>query len=220
MKSRFYNLYVPFKKTKVQEYLDSFFYLGFSGFAIVFDNPSTISLSELNNILYYCNKIGVDCYPRFHITSKTVRESNERNYKKQIFKLWSKFSEKKYIVSIEDSLLPILTPNEALKFDIITIVNPLFRKIIKLIDKPVLFEYIPSKKVLSNSWLRRKLFILKLLLNKNMLFISQNPTINPIFPPNQISSFIYGIVGDNNMSYNVVSTLPMKVIVNACKNST
>lgn len=212
MKNRFYNLYIPFKKTKIHEYLDDFLNRGFSGFAIVFDDPLAIDFSELKDILRYCNKIGIDCCPRLHITSKAIEKLGERNYKKLIFRLRNKFSEKKYIVSIEDSLLSILTPNEALKFDAITVATPLFRKIIKLIDKPILFEYVPSKKILSNSWFRKKLFILKLLLNKNMLFISQNPVIHPIFPPNQISFFIYGLAGDSNISYNVVSTLPMKVM--------
>ena len=218
MKTRFYNLYIPYKKGKTSEYLDNFLNLGFSGFSIVFDNPLAINFSELEDILRYCNKIGVDCCPRLHITSKAIEKSGERNYKKLIFRLRNKFSEKKYIVSIEDSLLSVLTPNEALKFNVITIVTPFFRKIIKLIDKPILFEYIPGRKTLSNSWFRKKLFILKLLLNKNMLFISQNPIIHPIFPPNQISFFIYGLVGDSNVSYNVVSTLPMKVMINSCKN--
>ncbi len=216
--SKFYNLYVPYEKTKIYKYIDIFSSLGFSGLGIVFSDERIINSSEVNKILSYCNTLGIKCYPRFHITSRVIMGLDEKTRKKMIFKLRNKFLSRKYIISIEDTLLPILTANEALKFHIITIVNPFFRKIIKLVNKPILFEYIPSEKLLSNSWLRKKLFILKLFVNKNILLISQDPSTNPLFPPKQISFFIYGLLGFSNISYNVVSTLPMKVVMNACED--
>lgn len=217
MKNKFYNLYVPLRKKKLNKHLSRLHELGYSVFALVLHDLMDTKFIEMNDIYAMCNEIGVECYLRIHITSNLIYGSSDmKNYKKLIFRLRNSFSKKGYIVSIDDSLLSSFTPNETLKFDIITISNPLFRRIIKLIDKPILFEYIPRERVLTESWLKHKLYILRLLLNREKLLISQNPYEYPVFPPSQISFFIYGLAGYENMSYNVVSTLPMQVI-NRCR---
>lgn len=190
--------------------VENFVKIGYNRFAIMYDDPKDLSKHmQLKQSLLTNIKGDFKVFSRFHISLNCFKNKTKVN-KGDIFRLRHKILEKVCIVSIDDIFFKkILNPNDSLKFNLITINSPTFRMLIKLIKKPVLFEYRISKKTVDPKWLSKRLYLIKLLLDNEKLIVS---TGHSIYSPTQVANFIYGLVGYHNFSYNVVSTLPIKLV--------
>ncbi len=208
----YYNLAIKFTSDTegLKNMLETFVKIGYNRFAIIYDNPRDLSKHEqLKHTLLTSIEGDFKVFSRFHVSLNSFKDKTEVN-RGDIFRLRRKIFEKACIVSIDDIFFKkTLNPNDSLKFNLISINSPTFRMLIKLIKKPILFEYQISKKTVNLRWLSKRLYLLKLLLDNEKLIVS---TGHSIYSPTQVASFIYGLVGYNNFSYNVISTLPIKLV--------
>ncbi len=213
MKIEFYNVYTAYHKdhTLLFEAIDKLVELGFNNIILTFSREKDLTNENIEEVMRYCSKKGVGFSTRFHISEKIVEDTG-KGIRGKILRIRNRVAKKVCIVSVEDTLFKFLTPNDAYKFELIRISDPKFRIVVKLLDKPPLFEFVVDRSTLKENRLWRKLFIIKMLLNKNKLVISQNIYSNTIYSPLHLAYFIYGLVDDVNFSYNVISTLPMELI--------
>jgi hypothetical protein len=218
MSDRYYNLYLPYNTEEEAMFtaIDKLIKLGFTHIALTFDSIDLLDSSRIEPIMKYCNNRKMGLSLRFHISKDIIDKKGDKKPRNTIMKLRRKISKKVCITSIDDALFQFLTPNDSYKFDIILLKNPSFKMLLKLIDKPILFELMVNKSLTRESWLRRRLFMIKILLEKNKIVVSQDVYSKVLYPPKQLVYFIYGLVGDQNISYNLVSTLPMELI-NKCR---
>jgi len=208
----YYNLAIQFTPN-IEDLIDiveNFVKIGYNRFAIIYGNPKDLSKhDQLKHSLQTNINGDFKVFSRFHISLNSFKDKTEVN-RGDIFRLRRKAVEKVCIVSIDDIFFKkILNPNDSLKFNLITINSPTFKMLIKLIKKPVLFEYQISRKTVNPKWLSKRLYLLKLLLDNEKLIVS---TAHSLYSPAQVANFIYGLMGYNNFSYNVVSTLPIKLV--------
>ncbi len=207
-----YNLAIKYDLgiKNITNLLKKFIELGYNRFAIIYNTINKLqNHEEIINQIYSTVDGDYKIFSRFHIS----RESFSRNRtitRGDILKLRRKAYKKACILSIDDYFFKRhLNPNDSLKFNLITLSSPTFKMIIKLSKKPILFEYLINKETVSYNWLTKKLYIIKLLLEKNKLIVSPQ---HSLYSPLQIAYFIYGVTGFYNYSINVVSTLPIKLV--------
>lgn len=188
----------------------AFIQLGYNRFAIIYDDYKELGKhEELANHLYSTIDDNFLIYPRFHISINTYSKPLKKIGRGDIHRMRRRVRGKACILSIDDYFFKnMLNPNDTHKFDLITLVSPTFKSLIKLIKKPILFEYLVSRDTVNHSWLFKRLHIIKLLLDNDKLIVSPG---NSLYTPLQLANYIYGILGYNFFSYNVVSTLPIKL---------
>lgn len=207
-----YNLFLEYIENldllyeKIRSYVD----VGYNGFCIVFkkiNDPNKI----LKDLIKKYEKDDVKIYSRFHINEESIKLTNVSVSKRNIFKLLNKARKKNFtLVTIDSNYLNMFNPNEIIKFNLVTITSGVsLYTLSKLIKKPIMFEFIFDEKSLNLFPSFKEIRVLKILLKHNKLIVS-----TPLYPftPLQISAAIYGLASIKNFSYNVVSTLPLKVI--------
>jgi len=207
-----YNLFLEYIENfdllneKIRSYVD----VGYNGFCIVFKkiiDPNKI----LKDLVEKYKEDGVKIYSRFHINEESIKLSNFKVSKKDIFKLLYKARRKGFtLVTIDSNYLNMFNPNEIIKFNLVTITGGFSLYILfKLIKKPIMFEFLFDDKTLNLFPSFKEIRVLRVLLEHNKLVVS-----TPFYPftPLQISAAIYGLASIKNFSYNVVSTLPLRVI--------
>jgi|GEM_PF-4013608 hypothetical protein len=214
MKTKYYNLYVPYYKDHdiLFKAIDKALEMGYHHITLTFSSEEELNNKVVDSVSNYCSEHGIGFSTRYHISHDSIDTSLKRGVRGNILKLRKRIEKKVCIVSVDDSLFKFLTPNDAHKFDLVRLFDPRFRTVVKLLDKPIIFEFLLDPNLIKNNWLRRNLFIVKMLLNKCKLIVSQDPSLDIVFPPQQLAYFIYGLVDEPNSSFNVVSTLPMELI--------
>ncbi len=214
MKIKYYNLYLPYCEDRdtLFKAIDKALDIGYQHITLTFSSEEDLNNNLVDSVSNYCSERGIGFSKRYHISQDSVDTSLKRSVRGNILKLRKKIEKKVCIVSVDDTLFKFLTPNDAHKFDLVRLSEPRFRTIVKLLDKPIIFEFLLDPTLIKNNWLRRNLFIVKMLLDKNKLIVSQDPCLDVVFPPQQLAYFIYGLVDEPNFSFNVVSTIPMELI--------
>ena len=213
MKIKYYNLYLPYCEEHdiLFKAIDRALKMDYHHVTLTFSSEDDINNRVVDKVSNYCSEHGIGFSTRYHISHESVDMGSKRA-RGNILKLRRRIENKVCIVSVDDFLFNYLTPNDAYKFNLVRLLDPRFRTVIKLLDKPVIFEFLVNPTLIKNNWLRRNLFIVKMLLDKNKLVVSQDLTQNIVFPPQQLAYFIYGLVDEPNFSFNVISTLPMEMI--------
>ena len=214
MKIKYYNLYLPYCEDHdiLFKTIDKALDIGYQCITLTFSSEEDLNSNVVDSVSTYCSERGIGFYTRYHISHHSIDTSLKRGVRGNILKLRKRIEKKVCIVSVDDILFKFLTPNDAYKFDLVRLFEPRFRTVVKLLDKPIIFEFPLNSSLIKNNWLRRNLFIIKMLLDKNKLVVSQDPGLDIVFPPQQLAYFIYGLVGEPNFSFNVISTLPMELI--------
>ncbi len=210
----YYNLGVKYAddSEEMLERVSSFIEIGYNRIAILYESWESVANHDeiVETILEKYPEMDILILPRFHISGTIFSKRNDSVSRRDIFKIRSRAIRQRCIVSIEDTFFnKPLNPNDAPKFDIITFHGVGFKKLVKLLKKPVIFEFLVSKKTVNPKWLMKRLHLLKMLLDYHKLMVSSSSTP---YTPIQLANFIYGIVGYNSFSYDVITTLPLKVV--------